>query len=158
MGNVAESHFRKITLSNLFRALLLLAASAMTGCAPLTSVSPPDHCCRTVLFPRIPLAEGERIESVEVVLTCGRFSAINRIPNDWSVEAIGPSSEVSTLKASSNHGSSALWRSADLDKFITIMDCSDDCFDIRAKIGVFLSDQERTVSFSRPEISLKPLR
>jgi len=131
-------------------ALICICGCAQIG-APVT-----DHFFQTVSFPHVALAEGERIESVEVVMGCGRFRAINRIPNDWSAEVVGPSSEISTFKAYAGHGSTELWSSRDLDNFISIMDCEPSCFTIKATMVVSTADAERTISFTQSELILKP--
>ena len=129
--------------------------SIICGCAhtpePLT-----DHCYRNVSFPNITLAAGERIESVEVVISCARFTAIRHIPNDWSVGITSPVSEVSTLEANAGHGSSALGNSRDIDNFITIKVCDPVCFDIKGTAVVVVGDSERTVAFTRKDFGLKP--
>ena len=103
----------------------------------------------------ISLADGDRIESVEIVIDCGRFKVYQPHPKRLVDRSQGPF-RISTLKVSSDHGSSALWSSRDLDGFVTIMNCAEACFDIKAKVGVFVGEKERTVSFSRREIILKP--
>src|ERR1700756_4361892 len=100
--------------------LMILPVVYLSGCAIAPSRST-DHFYETVSLPRIALSEGERIDSVEVVIHCGRFSAVNHIPDDWSVTVVSPMSEVSTFKAYAGHGSSALWDSRELDHFITLL-------------------------------------
>jgi len=134
--------------------LLVFAVGILCGCAH-TPTSSDSHYFRTVSLPHIALADGERIESVEVVISCARFRAINRIPNDWSEEVVSPVSEVSTFKATAGHGSTSLWSSSDLDDFITIMICEPDCFDIKSKVGIFVGEHQRTVSFGRSELVMK---
>src|ERR1022692_4030228 len=119
-------------------SLIAIALVFLCGCAT-------DHYYRTVSFPRVALAEGERIESVEVVISCGRFTAIHHIPNDWSVEVVSPVSEVSTLKATAGHGSTSLWSGHALDNFIAIMVCEPSCFTIKGTMTVFTADKERTI-------------
>jgi len=125
-------------------SLIAIALVFLCGCAT-------DHYYRTVSFPRVALAEGERIESVEVVISCARFSAIHHIPNDWSAEVVSPVSEVSTLKAEAGHGSSSLWSSRELAKFITILVCDPSCFSIKGTATVFTADSERTISFTQSD-------
>jgi hypothetical protein len=134
--------------------LFVFAVGILCGCAH-TPTSSDSHYFRTVSLPPIALADGERIESVEVVISCARFRAINRIPNDWSVEVVSPVSEVSTFKATAGHGSTSLWSGSDLDDFVTIMICEPDCFDIKAKVGIFVGEHERTVSFGRSGLVMK---
>ena len=67
-------------------------------------------------------------------MRCGRFCAINHIPDDWSLTVSAPVSEVTTLTAACGHGTSALWSAADLGEFITVCVCEPECFDIRATL------------------------
>jgi len=135
--------------------VLSLLAFLITGCESYRAGSARDHYCRSLSFPHIRLGDGERIESIEIKLACGRFVAIDRIPNDWSLDMAGPSSEISTLKLSANHGSSMLWHSEDLNGIIVIQRGSGDCFDITATFQVSVGNNERTVLFSRREISMR---
>jgi hypothetical protein len=70
-----------------------------------------------LFWPDIVLAtnNGERIQAIEVRMSCGRFRGIGNIPNDWSVEVVSPSSEQTRLSASSGHGSTAIWSIKELD-------------------------------------------
>jgi hypothetical protein len=134
--------------------LIFVAFASVCGCAQ-TSRPVADHYYRTVSFPRVALSDGERIESVEVIISCARFTAVNRIPNDWSAEVVSPVSEVSTLKATAGHGSTSLWSSRDLDEFITIMVCEPSCFTIKATMVAFVGEQERTISFTQSELVMR---
>lgn len=124
----------------------------LCGCAhyPITKA---DDRFYDLSLPRMPLAEGERIESVEIVASCTRFVAINRIPNDWSVEVASPVAEVTTLKATAGHGVSSLWDSRDFDDFIT-MRIFRECFDIKVTIVVFIGEKRRTLSLAQSELIL----
>src|ERR1039457_2031383 len=80
---------------------LLILAAILTGCAG----APPgqdasDHYYRQVSFPAVALKADplERIESVEVVMHCGRFVAINHIPDDWSAKVVSPVLEKNRLR------------------------------------------------------------
>lgn len=132
-------------------ALLFIISGCAHTAAPLT-----DHCYRNVSFPKVTLATGERIESVEVVISCARFTAIRHIPNDWSVGVTSPVSEVSTLEANAGHGSSSLGNSRDFDNFITIKVCDPAGFDIKGTAVVVVGDSQRTVAFTRNDFGLKP--
>src|ERR1035437_9323867 len=101
--------------------IILLLATALTGCvhAPVSHEAD-DHYYRVISFPSVALKADplERIESVEVVMHCGRFMAINHIPDDWSVKLVSPVSEETKLRMEAGHGSSSLCHSSDLDGFI----------------------------------------
>jgi hypothetical protein len=125
---------------------------AICGCS--TSHDFDHHSSHVISFPSIGMKKhaGERIDSLEVVVKCGRFVAINRIPNDWSAEVVSPSSEVTTLRMSAGHGSSALWSSKDLDRVVTVMNCDDACFDITAKVTTFYWDEGTNATLEREHL------
>lgn len=137
--------------------LLTVVLVSCCGCAH-TGTSGAVDFYETVSFPVVALSQEERIESVEVVITCARFTAINHIPNDWSAEVVSSISEVSTFRASAGHGMSALENIRALDDFITIYvnEGVESCFSIKAKLSVFSADKERTISFSQAELLMKP--
>jgi hypothetical protein len=56
-----------------------------------------------------------------MVMHCGHFAAINRIPDDWSVEVVSPVSEKTELTMTAGHGSTALRHSEDVDGFATVL-------------------------------------
>ncbi len=115
-----------------------------------------------VSFPHINLKtdRGERIESVAVVLHCGRFVALNSIPDDWSATIIGPVSEKTTLRMEAGHGTSELWHSEDLNEFVTVLSGGDPCFDIAASIKASYYEgndlHQRKISFRQAELIFKP--
>ena len=93
-------------------------------------------------------------------MQCGRFVAINSIPDDWSATMVGPVSEKTHLEMEAGHGTSALWHSEELDGFLTIFMLTDDsCFDIRASLVAASyydgKEHQRKISFKRNELVLK---
>jgi hypothetical protein len=141
----------------------LVLTVLLTGCATMPVESEAgDHYYRIISIPKVALKADplERIEAVDVVIHCGRFSAINRVPNDWSAEIVGPVSEETKLRMEAGHGSSSLCRSGDLDRFVTILICEPSCFDITASLSVFSYDgelRERKVSFNQSDLLVVPL-
>ena len=135
--------------------LLSVLLPIICGCAH-TPETAANHYYRTVSFPNIELAAGERIESVEIVIHCARFTAIHHIPNDWSVDVSSPESEVSTLKANAGHGSSSLESSHGLDDFIAIRICDPSSFNICGTATVVNGGSERNLAFVRKDFGLKP--
>jgi len=141
----------------------LLLAAVLTGCAHAPARRDAgDHFYRLVSLPTVALKADppERIESVEVVMHCGRFAAINHIPNDWSADVVSPVSEETKLRMEAGHGSSSLWHSRDLDGFITVLVCEPACFDIGASVSVFSHDSElheRKVSLKQSDLIFVPL-
>ena len=122
-----------------------------------------DHYYQTISLPKVSLKtdQGERIESVNVVMHCGSFSALNFIPNDWSVEVVSPVSEETSLSMSAGHGSSTLWSTEDLAEFVTILVCEPNCFDVTASVTASYyngnNKQERKISFSQKELIINRL-
>ncbi len=113
-----------------------------------------------VSLPHISLdsGRGERIDAVELAMDCGRFVAINSIPNDWSASVVSPVSEKTSLSMEAGHGSSALWHSEDLNSFVTVSFVDGSCFDIRASVTAAYYEgndrKQRTVSFTRNKLIL----
>ena len=91
---------------------------------------------------------------------CGRFAAINYVPDDWSVRVDGPVSEEPSLHMQAGHGASMLWRLSDLNGFVTVIACeSSGCFDIAGSVGLYYFDgeeHERKVNFPQPELISEP--
>jgi len=139
------------TLTLLLSVLLPIICGCAHTPAPVAS-----HYFRTVSFPNIELAAGERIESVEILINCARFTAIRHIPNDWSIDVSSPESEVSTLKANAGHGSSSLESSHGLDDFIAIRICDPADFNISGTATVVNGDSERNLAFTRKDFGIKP--
>lgn len=144
-------------------AIVLVLSAMLTGCAvaPVNHEAS-DHYRRVVSFPTVTLKADplERIESLEVVMHCGRFVAINRIPDDWSARVVSPVSEETKLRMEAGHGSSSLCSSSELDGFITVVICEPSCFDITATLSVFSYDGElhnRKVSFKQSDLLMRPL-
>jgi hypothetical protein len=110
-----------------------------------------------LFFPQVALdaANGERITSIEIAVSCGRFRTLAIIPNDWSVEVVSPTSERTTLKAEAGHGVTALWNVRDLDGAIVISIEEASCFDITATIVTATSDHEHRYQFTRSNLILK---
>jgi hypothetical protein len=106
-----------------------------------------------LFFPPITLAtaDGERIESVEVTMSCGRFRSLTDIPSDWSAHVISPVSEVTTLQAIAGHGSTTLWSMQDWNGSISISVEDACCFDVTAVVGTTASKHR----FARSDLILK---
>lgn len=134
--------------------LIAVVLTSLCGCAHIDSPGA-GHYYRTLSIPRVALSEGERIDSVEVVISCARFTSINHIPNDWSAEVVSPVSEVSTFKAEAGHGSTSLWSTRDLDDFVTIMVCESSCFSIKATMTASTAEKGRTISFTQSDLIMK---
>jgi hypothetical protein len=140
--------------------VLLVVSNSMSAQA---AASKTNIVYYSVSLPHVSLKTdcGERIDSINVVMHCGRFAAINRIPDDWSVEVVSPVSEKTELTMTAGHGSTALWRSEDLNGFATVLVFEEpqSCLDINASIKTSCYEgcgyRERTVRFSRNKLVLK---
>lgn len=116
----------------------------------------------SVSFPHINLQtdRGERIEAVGVIVQCGRFAALDKIPNDWSATVVSPVSEKTTLRMEAGHGTSELWHSEDLDGFVTVLSLGDPCFDIRASVTASYYQgndlRQRKILFHQHDLILRP--
>ena len=135
----------------LLLSIFLLACVA--GCASRSDAVMSGHRYG-LFFPHTPLAtaDGERIESVEITVACGRFRALTVIPDDWSVEVVSPMSEKTIFRAYAGHGSSTLWSIRDLDGAITVSVEEASCFDITATVSTTVSEHR----FTRLDLFLKP--
>jgi|ERR1043166_3733443 hypothetical protein len=133
-------------------ALSMILLSCITGCASHRETLTAGHRYR-LYFPHITLAtaDGERVESVEVNVSCGRIRALTVIPDDWSAAVVSPTSEKSTLRASAGHGTSTLWSIRDLDGAITVSVKEASCFDITATVRTTASEHR----FSRWDLILR---
>ncbi len=127
-------------------ALMLLLGSAALASAAESRLR--------VFFPPIKLDReaGERIKSLSIKMTCGRFRAVSVIPNDWSLRVVGPSSEETRLEAEAGHGSTALWSLDELDGSVIVSGREAACFDMSAKV----TSTKREYQFGRSELVLKP--
>ena len=138
-------------------ALAIATISASLATFPLVAAEGAAQRQR-VFWPKIVLANdaGERIDSIEITMSCGRFRGMSNIPNDWSVEVISPSSEVTTLKASAGHGATALWNMRELDGVIAVLIKEPACFDISAVVVATTSDNSRSIKFKKSDLHLRP--
>lgn len=157
MVNIRQrrSRFRLPFYEHLIRTLILgiVILTCTTGCVSHREALLTGHLYR-LYFPRITLAtvDGERIESVEVTVSCGRFRSLTVIPNDWSAEVVSPMSEKTIFRAGAGHGVSTLWSLRDLDGAVTISVEEASCFDITATVGTTASEHR----FSRSDLLLNP--
>ena len=111
-----------------------------------------------IFFPRVDLnsTKGERVDRIELSMTCGSFRAVSVIPEDWSLEVVSPSSARTRLSANAGHGSSALGSLDKLQGAVTISVDEAECFDLSAKITVAMQDSSRVVELPRSQLVLRP--
>lgn len=127
---------------------------------PSASIAGPlekGHSYR-ILFPEIHLSasDGERIEKIEVAMSCGQFRGVSVIPSDWSLEVVSPESMKTTLSAEAGHGSAALWDLHELNGSISVLIEEPSCFDITAVVVSATEEHTNRHQFSRAQITLKP--
>ena len=132
------------------RALaIMLVASGMNS--PTSAVSGQRdkakraHNTYEVYFPNVAVPPDAGISLVRVVVTCGRISAVTRIPDDWYVRTLRPAAESepewSEFKLASNaadfeagHGVTRLRNLRSLDGAVRVAVEDESCFDIVADI------------------------
>jgi hypothetical protein len=136
-------------------SLIVVGFGFLCGCAH-PSAPQAAHNYRTVSLPRVALTKGERIESVEIAITGAWFTAVHRIPPDWSVEVHRPDAGVSTLQGEAGHGVGWLSSSDELEDFITILVDYPEGFTIKGKVFISSPDTERAVSFNGIDFPMKP--
>ncbi len=110
-----------------------------------------------LFFPSIVLAveDGERIESLEIFLSCGEFRGVSTSPHDWSVEIISPSSDVTTLRASAGHGATSLWNISDWNGAIVLEVTEPTCFEVSAVVTSAKSGQTVEHKIGNKELILR---
>ena len=112
-----------------------------------------------IYWPKLMLfsSRGERIEAIDIVMTCGRFRGISKIPDDWSIEVVSPSSEVTRLHASAGHGATMLWSLAALDGSISIAARDSSCLKISATIKVDVGGESSKIyQLNESDLRLRP--
>lgn len=137
--------------------LLSIAAIAVTFvCSAVAATLKVGHRYR-LFFPDLALAsdDGERIESFEVRLSCGRFRAVTAIPNDWSLELTSPSSEKTTLRGSAGHGATALPSLAEINGSILVSVEDSGCFDVAATVVSATDARKNSHDFPRAKLKLR---
>jgi hypothetical protein len=116
--------------------IVLLACSLLwlAGCvhAPSRGENIPVRFL-TLSFPRVPLNDKEAIQLVEVEVINGQVSAINQIPDGWSLEL---NENCSTCQLSARHFSAGIRAPQELDGLITIAAGHPSRFDIRTRLVV----------------------
>jgi hypothetical protein len=110
-------------------------------------------------WPQLALSKdrGERIDAIEVQMSCGRFRGVSNIPNDWSLEVVSPLSERTTLRASAGHGATTIWSLREMDGSIIISGVESSCFDISAEVTVDIGGEgTKKYNFKRSELRIRP--
>ena len=127
----------------------------VVGCKSESPASPEsaDHYYRVLSIQNIPLVAGQRIAQFEVVLVGARVRALNRIPDDWSMEVSGPRSDVSTISGIAGHGAGWLDSAEDIGQFATVLVVVTN-FSIRGTMTLAKGDDETNVVLTRTNFRL----
>ncbi len=136
-------------------SLIAVGLGFLCGCAHSRALQG-NRNYKTVSLPRVSLAKGERIESVEIAISGARFTAVHRIPADWSVVVNSPDAGESTLQGEAGHGVGWLESSDELADFITILVDDPKGFTITGKVFIASPDSERAASFTGKDFPMKP--
>ena len=139
------------------KAVPVLGAAIVLAVSPLAAAK--EGKWQRLYWPQLALSKdrGERVEAIEVEMSCGRFRAVSNIPEGWSFEVVGPSSEVTHLRASADHGASMLWSLRELDGSIGIAVKDSSCFTISATVSVSQGGRgSKQYKLSRTELRLRP--
>ena len=111
-----------------------------------------------IFFPELALSssEGERVEHIQISMSCGSFRAVSVIPEDWSVQVVSKSSEQTRFEADAGHGSTVLWNLDQLQGAVTISVDEARCFTLSAKITAAMQDSERVIDLPLSRLVLRP--
>lgn len=91
-------------------------------------------------------SEGLAIDHVSIVIACGEFVAIERVPSDWNVGISRPISAQSGLDASAGHGASALPDLSAFDGTIVVGRADPECLGVsRATASSMQGEWEREI-------------
>lgn len=117
-----------------------------------------SQCEYRLYFPNIdlPKNDGQRIEQVQITVSCGHIEAITMIPEDWNIEIIRAISAVEKLHASAGHGASMLTNINRLNGVIRIKVGEKECFDVSAIIMTSGEKKARKIHLPRSTLRLLP--
>ncbi|MGP8004378.1 MAG: hypothetical protein ACLPSL_11350 [Smithella sp.] len=133
---------------------LILVALAFLFISSIVSAAGPKSY--GLYFPNPLLKSGERIDQIDISVSCGHIEAITHIPNDWNFEIIRAISAIEELHASAGHGGSMIEQIEELNGAIRVSIEDKNCFDISAKFLVHATGAEREIRFSRTQLRLLP--
>lgn len=89
---------------------------------------------------------GLAIDHVRIVISCGEFVAIERIPSDWNVGISRPISAQAGFDASAGHGASALDDLSAFDGAIVVSRSDPSCLRIqKATVSSMQGEWEREI-------------
>lgn len=111
---------------------MTLAALLWFAAMPCVSMAGDGSHRHEIRFPPqfVTPPAGLAIDHVRIVVSCGEFVAIERIPPDWNVGISRPISAQAGFDASAGHGASALQDLSAFDGAIVIGRADPDCLRI----------------------------
>lgn len=142
-------------ISPVFLALLIGTTLISTGC-----YHPEVVRKLSLAFPEVKLAPDETIQKVKVILQNGKIVTVNRMFDDWDLNAgwDDPATQKAELQA--GHFVSGLTNIRDLDDFLTVASANSN-FDITVILFAESPDPAgrppRQITLSRDELVLRPL-
>jgi len=110
------------------------SADGVDASSNLNGSAIPANPVYRLAFPPVLISrtEGERIEKLNVNVSCGRFVGISNIPNDWSVSVMNPEAERTTLASEATHTAAGLGEMLQWNGSIVIAVTNPSCFDVSA--------------------------
>jgi hypothetical protein len=161
-----------MTIVHLWRGIFLgSVALALGACAhPPARKAGTAPQCFSVSFPNVTLAASEYIESVEVVVRCGRIESIKRLLDDWDLKVEWDNPDLLKLNMIARHFSTGLPNTDQLKEFIIVRESADNgCYNAVGKPGMNITATlltqktdpagggERKYEFSQTDLILKPV-
>ena len=141
--------------------LLALAFIFATSCALGVKPSKTYSAPLLVEFPKVQLAENERVVAFEMTVTCAEIAALRNIPTDWNIEIASYSWQY-VIKGSCGHGSSAPTTISALDDVVVIRDAKDtdakagSCLSVKAMVATTIDfEHSKEHHFTMKELKLK---
>ncbi len=136
-----------------------ILACFIIGAITTSSFAEESRTGYTLTFPDIALDKKnrERIEQVQITVSCGHIEAIFAIPEDWNIEVSRAISAVEEFHASAGHGGSMLHSINTLSGVIQLSIGEPECFDIKASIMTSGNDIGRQIELSKSKLKLTPV-
>ncbi len=124
--------------------------------------------CLSVSFPHVNLAEFEYIESIKLIIGCGRIESVQRLLDDWDLKIQWDNPQMLILTMFAGHFPSGLPNIDELADFIIVRESAGaNCYNAVGKKGMNITatlytdkagavvGAERKYEFSQSELILK---
>lgn len=124
---------------------------------PSASIAPAkaDETRLRLYFPDLKLDRdgGERIESLSVKMSCGKFRSVGVIPADWALSVTSPLSAAETsMTFEAAHGAALLPSLDEIQGTVVVSGAGDSCFGLSATV----TSNKRAYRLGRTELVLRP--